>query len=61
MTQRQWLIRKLNEVDKKLEKDSLFKETHEDFWLSDKRFNELLEERKIISEILGLVEIYSND
>lgn len=56
MTKREWLFKKLNEVDKKLQKDSLFIETKGDVYYSDKKYKELLEERDIISELISMVK-----
>lgn len=45
MTKLEWL-KKLNEVDKKLQKDSLFRETHQNVYYTDKKYFELLDEQK---------------
>ena len=42
MTKKEWLTKKLNEINKKLQKDSLFIETKGDVYYSSKKYNEIL-------------------
>ena len=53
MTKKEWLAKKLNEINKKLQKDSLFVETKGEVYYSSKKYNELLEELKIIVELIS--------
>ena len=52
MTKLEWLFKKLNKVEKKIQKDSLFRETHQDVYYTDKKYFELLDEQRIIKEII---------
>ena len=53
MTRKEWLTKKLNEINKKLQKDSLFIETKCEVYYSNKKYKELLEELKIIVELIS--------
>ena len=56
MTKKEWLAKKLNEINKKLQKDSLFVETKGEVYYSSKKYRELLEELKIIIELIGEIK-----
>lgn len=56
MTKKEWLTKKLNEINIKLQKDSLFVETKGEFYYSTKKYNELLEELKIILELISEIK-----
>ena len=53
MTRKEWLTKKLNEINKKLQKDSFFIETKCEVYYSNKKYKELLEELKIIVELIS--------
>lgn len=52
MTKLEFLFKKLKEVDKKLLKDSLFRETHQDVLYTDKKYYKIIEEQTIIKAII---------
>lgn len=56
MTKREWLTKKLNEINIKLQKDSLFVETKGEVYYSNKKYKELLEELKIIVELISEIK-----
>lgn len=61
MTELEWLQKKLKEVDKKLQKDSLFRETHQDVLYTDKKYFELIKEQKIIMSLIQIVEYIKHE